>query len=275
MNKYESIIRYPGSKQNIAEWIIERFPEQGSYKTYLEPFVGSGSIIMNKEVDPIETINDIDDCIYQLFRIIREDGEELNKLIEKLYFTPYSRMSYMMNWADPRTVDPVERVRQFLVRTWQGHGFRTNEYKVGWKSDVAGRERAYTIKQWNELPEKILRVVDRFKKVQIESMDAIDLIDRYDKKDVFMYLDPPYLLDTRKGKQYMHEMDRIDHIKLLNKIKDSKAKIMISGYQSDLYEKELKGWQKSGIGATANFGKQKREVIWTNYEHIEQMKFII
>ena len=50
-----------------------------------------------------------------------------------------------------------------------------------------------------------------------------------------MYIDPPYLLSTRTGKQYKHEMNDSDHKELLKTIKKSKAKIMISGYENDLY----------------------------------------
>ena len=35
----KSVIKYPGSKWAIADWIIQYFPE---HHTYLEPFFGSG-----------------------------------------------------------------------------------------------------------------------------------------------------------------------------------------------------------------------------------------
>lgn len=37
----KSVIKYPGSKWAIADWIIQYFPE---HHTYLEPFFGSGAV---------------------------------------------------------------------------------------------------------------------------------------------------------------------------------------------------------------------------------------
>lgn len=39
------ILRYPGSKWNIADWIISHM---SAHTTYLEPFFGSGAIFFNK-----------------------------------------------------------------------------------------------------------------------------------------------------------------------------------------------------------------------------------
>ena len=53
----KAIVKYPGSKWRIAEWIIRFFPEHHSY---LEPFAGSLAVLMNKPRSHIETVNDLD-----------------------------------------------------------------------------------------------------------------------------------------------------------------------------------------------------------------------
>ena len=80
-----------------------------------------------------------------------------------------------------------------------------------------------------------------------------------------MYIDPPYLLSTRTGKQYKHEMNDSDHKELLKTIKKSKAKIMISGYENDLYSVELKNWNKEVLFSNDNSGKRRKEIVWMNY----------
>ena len=97
-----------------------------------------------------------------------------------------------------------------MIRCWQGYGYRTNGNKTGWKNDVQGRERAYALKKWYRLPENIEVVAERLRTVQIECRPAIDLIERFNCENVFMYLDPPYVLKTRNSKQYKHEMEDID-----------------------------------------------------------------
>ena len=78
-------MKYPGSKWGSADWIISHFPEHHSY---LEPFFGSGGVFFNKPRSDIETINDLDGEVVNLFRQIRNDPE---RLAREIYFTPYSR----------------------------------------------------------------------------------------------------------------------------------------------------------------------------------------
>ena len=76
-------------------------------------------------------------------------------------------------------------------------------------------------------------------------MPATDLIRRFDYENVFMYIDPPYLLSTRTGKQYKHEMTDKDHMEFLDTLLNSKAKIMLSGYRHPLYDEKLKEWKRN------------------------------
>ena len=52
-----TVLKYPGSKWNIATRLVELIPEHHSY---VEPFFGSGAVLFNKPVSDIETINDLD-----------------------------------------------------------------------------------------------------------------------------------------------------------------------------------------------------------------------
>ena len=52
------VLRYPGSKWNIARQIVELIPEHHSY---VEPYFGSGAVFFNKKPSEIETVNDLDD----------------------------------------------------------------------------------------------------------------------------------------------------------------------------------------------------------------------
>lgn len=84
----KAIIKYPGSKWSLAKWIIGFFPDHHSY---LEPFFGSGAVLFNKLRSDIETINDLDGNVINLFDWIRRDPE---KLANAVYWTPYARQSY-------------------------------------------------------------------------------------------------------------------------------------------------------------------------------------
>lgn len=257
-------LKYPGGKQRIAEWIINQFPE---HHAYVEPFFGSGAVLFNKRPSNIETINDLDDRVINLFECIMQDAEKLTRMIE---LTPYSRKIYDLSY-EIQCTDKFDKAVQFLVRSWQGHGFRTNDHKVGWKNDVQGRESAYAVRNWNRVPQYILDSVDRLKSVQIECRPAVELIQRHNFKNVLIYADPPYLYETRTGKQYRHEMSDEDHVELLNVLMNHKGPVALSGYDSKLYNDTLKGWRKEMIISNAEYynGASKVECLWMNYEPVD------
>jgi len=254
----KSILKYPGAKWSIADWIISHFPEHHSY---LEPYLGSGAVLFNKPKSNIETVNDLDGEVVNLFECIRTDPE---KLAWELETTPYARESYELAYMR-KAAAPFQRARDFYIRCNMGHGFRTNGEKVGWKNDVQGRERAYALKAWNRLPEQIFEVAMRLKDVQIDNRPAIDLIKRFNYPNVLIYADPPYLLSTRHGKQYKHEMDAADHEELLEVLKLHTGPVLISGYESELYDSLLKDWRKEQRASYTQTMTRKMEILWMNF----------
>ena len=109
--------------------------------------------------------------------------------------------------------------------------------------------------------------------VQIENRSALEVIERFNYSNVFMYIDPPYVLSTRAGKQYKHEMSDSDHKELLKLLLQSKAKIMLSGYESEMYNDYLEGWEKKQFSSCAEHGKPRIETVWMNYRADLQMNF--
>ena len=76
-----AIFRYPGSKWMIADWIIQHFPAGYEKMVYLEPFAGSGAVFFNKIPGAVETINDLDSNIVNLFRVLRDRPEDLKNAL--------------------------------------------------------------------------------------------------------------------------------------------------------------------------------------------------
>ncbi|MDE5680441.1 MAG: DNA adenine methylase, partial [Lachnospiraceae bacterium] len=123
----KAVMKYPGAKWSIARWIISFFPVHHSYA---EPFLGSGAVLFNKPRSPIETVNDLDGDVTNLFEWIKNDPE---KLAHEIYYTPYARAVYDAAYS----VAPENSLQQavsFYIRLNMGHGFRTNGEKSGWKN---------------------------------------------------------------------------------------------------------------------------------------------
>lgn len=261
----KAIIKYPGSKWSIADWIIRFFPEHHSY---LEPFFGSGAVLFNKPRSNIETVNDLDDNVVNLFEWIRKDPE---KLAHEIYYTPYARKIYEDAFAsDPE--DSLRKAVNFCVRTGMGHGYRTNGEKVGWKNDIQGRERAYAAEDWRSLPERIMEAAEWLRGVQIECRTAVDAMRRRNYKNVLLYLDPPYMPGVRHGKQYRHEMhDERSHQELLEAAMEHKGPVLISGYETDLYNDMLSGWHREETVCYTQSHSKKKEILWMNFEPAVQI----
>ena len=253
------ILSYPGSKWRIAKQITRYIPE---HHTYVEPYFGSGAVLFTKSPSAIETVNDLDDVVVNFFECVRNRTEDLVWAVSTM---PYSRTAYNEAYKKLWTYkDPLEGAVALMVCCWQGHGTKLNN-AAGWKADIQGREYAYTIRNWNNLPDIIRDTAARLKLVQIEHQSALSIINKYDYKDVFMYIDPPYPLSVRSGEQYRYEMTEDDHETLLKTICHSTAKIMISSYNNALYDDYLKKWNKLVFSSNTVAGAAREEVVWCNY----------
>lgn len=249
------IFNYPGAKWTLQKKIVPLIPE---HTTYLEPFFGSGAVFFNKPVSKIETINDLNGRVINFFEICRKKPEELARLIS---LTPLSRQEQQA--AYEVSTDPIEDARRIAVIGWQSIG-GIQKHPTGWRSNIS----VYGSKnnrEWSELPEKIYEVADRLKFAQIENQDALKILNRYDDENVVAYVDPPYLTSLRSGKYYQTEMEDEKHNDLLEILKGFKGKVILSGYENELYDDFLEGWNKLDFRANAERGTRK-EVIWMNYD---------
>ena len=114
----KKVLKYPGSKWRIVKNLVSLIPQHHSY---VEPYFGSGAVFFNKNPSAIETINDLDNDVPNLFRCIREDSELLAARVTAI---PYSRYEYESTFAiNPD--DSYDRAVNFLIKCWMGHGFRT------------------------------------------------------------------------------------------------------------------------------------------------------
>lgn len=97
---------------------------------------------------------------------------------------------------------------------------------------------------------------------------ALDILPRYPYTgQEFIYLDPPYLLNTRRSqrKLYRHELTtESEHAALLEIARNIPAPVMISGYPSPFYDELLPEWHKYEFTVQTHAGPA-RESVWMNY----------
>ena len=254
--RMRTVLKYPGAKNRLASWICSYIPD---HEVYLEPYFGSGAVLFNKPRSHIETVNDLNGEVVNFFEILRDRSEELIKAIK---YTPFAREEYDKSYQ--KTSNKLEKARRFYVRCWQGFGC-ANLYHNGFKSGQQSNSPNPAV-GFAKSYETLEMAAERLKGVQIEKLDALELLNRYDTEDVFVYLDPPYLLETRKSNLYKHEMSDEQHIELLELITKHPGRIMISGYDNDLYSSYLKDWRKVKKDTLAENGLKRTETLWMNYK---------
>lgn len=246
-----------------------------SYSTkYIEPFGGSATVLLNRDISEFEVYNDLNGQLTNFFLQLRNNRDEL---ITHLMLTHHNRRKFELA-INYRGNDKIELARLFYVKIKQGFMAKPNPTSLGdWtrSRNLIRRGMNKPVSDWLSGVDRLPQVYDRLRTVSIENREATDVIKFYDDTDATIYCDPPYLGTTRSGNNvYLHEMSKEGHIELAKVLKDCKAKIAISGYPSelyfDLYEKA--GWhiylrKKHRLGGLQDTVKQ--EALWTNYDAIQ------
>lgn len=254
-------IRYHGGKWLKGGWILSYFPP---HTCYVEAFAGGASLLFQKQPARFEVLNDLDSDVINFFRVLREQPDELIRMIE---LTPYAREELRAARNGAPTDDPIEKARQFYIRCWQSFGSGQGKSSTGWRFQIGTSDtRTSAIGSWNRT-EHLREVVSRLKHVQIDCGDYRDVMKRFDSKETLFYLDPPYVHCTRnsdnaKYKGYQHEMIDGDHRDLAAVARSVQGHVIVSGYASPLYDELYEGWVCVRSEARNLTAKMQTECLW-------------
>lgn len=250
------VLRYFGAKWAIADWIVGQMPP---HICYVEVFGGSAAVLLTKTRSEHEVYNDLDDDVVAFFQTLREQPEDLVRLLDS---TPFSRRELQL--AFEPTDDPLERARRFYVRSWQSRGGYRRVGQTSWMYCIKSRNYSRPVDRWRKV-EHLALVADRMREVFVECADWREILRRFDTPDTLFYLDPPYLQSTRAAKyEYLHEMGEDEHRELLAAAKGLEGMVMLSSYPSELYDAELGDWKRHTKEARAVSGAKRVECLWLN-----------
>lgn len=116
------------------------------------------------------------------------------------------------------------------------------------------------------------------KKVQVIEFDAVAMLNipwarttyDIDMLGTFIFVDPPYIGETRRCKQAMYQnemMEVADHAKLLERLlRLSNSQIMITCYDHEVYRDMLHGWTRWELQTMGHRGKSSTTTVYQNYE---------
>lgn len=258
----KSPVPYFGSKQRVADWIVNLLPE---HRHYVEPYCGGLSVLLAKGPAPMETVNDLDGDLVAFWRVLRDRPEDMVRVCE---LTPHSRAELTAAWEP--TTDEVEQARRVWVRLAQGRGGMMR--RTGWRHYATTAGSSIGMPGYLEAyRERILPAAERLRDVSLECLPALTVIGKYgDAPDVLLYVDPPYLGSTRgdANSRYGVEMrGEQDHRDLAAALADCRAAVVLSGYPSPLYDELYDGWHRAERATMTGNGrgaKGRVEVLWSN-----------
>lgn len=264
------VLRYHGGKWRLAPWLLSYFP---LHRVYVEPFGGGASVLLRKPRSYAEVYNDLSDETVNVFRVLRDAPEELRR---RLYLTPFSRSEFERTAGQGQegpADDPIERARLTILRSFAGFGSASTyaAYRTGFRGN-SNRSGTTPAHDWANYPACVEGFVERLRGVVIEHDDFGKLIPRHDAPTTLFYCDPPYLHVTRSryhGRRgqatYRCEMTDDDHRRLAELLHGCAGMVVLSGYPSDLYDRELyPEWERHERQHLADGARKRTEVVWLN-----------
>ena len=257
-----SPIKYYGGKSYMTDIIISHFPKD--YSVYIEGFGGGASVLFAKERDKLEIYNDLGRNVHSLFKVLL-DKELFEQMKEKLDLTYYSsdiRKEFIED-LKRNDLSLVDRAYKYFYVNFSSFnsvgGFST--------SLCVRRGMSKSVSDYLSAIDRLTEVHNRLSSVIIENRNIFDLIEKYDNKNVFFYLDPPYVHDTRSsGTKYECEMSDEEHENFVNMLLNGKGKFLISGYAHPIYDILVKnGWNLYKY-ISPNSNSDRIECLWYNYD---------
>lgn len=262
-----AIIKYFGSKATMFNKIIEHFPEQGSYDTYIEPFSGTWSIGFNKPDCPVEIYNDIEQNVYSLYKVISDKNlfPLFKDKCDLIYYNEDLRKDFKEKLKNDN-LSIVDRAFMFFYVNRTSHnglgGFSLNT--------VIRRNMSKSISDFLSCIDRLPEFHQRLSKVVILNTDALELIKKYDRPNVMFYCDSPYSWTTRTSVRYKHDMNEEKQLEYLNIVIKTKAKILVSGYNCETYSiLDKNGFTRHDFEVNTVDGNRKPKIkvesLWKNY----------
>jgi len=262
-----------GGKHYLASKIVDLMPP---HTHYVEPYAGGLAVLLAKDPEGVsEVVNDINGDLVNFWRHL-QDPVSLELMRRRLEATPFAQSEFvraceMLKPHGDRPGTPLENACAFFVHCRQSLAGRMKAFAPTSKNRTR-RGMNEQVSAWLTAVEGLPAVHERLKRVFVFNRPALDVIREQDGPGTCFYLDPPYLHEMRNTTTEYgeHEMSEADHHELVGGLWKLKAKVMLSGYQSRLYDDHLSSWNRHDFSLPNNAGggKTKRrmvESVWCNF----------
>ena len=238
-----------GSKRPIVKELLELIPP---HCTYIEPFVGGGSVYWAKQPAKISVINDLDKNLIEGYKLLKSFSK--NESPDK--FPIKNTTQSIQKLVDKRNPDKYEELLGYLYQSCNTFG------NIG----MAGK-----IYKENNQGNKISKISDYISKIKdtvILSVDHKEVVNKYDSQKSFFFLDPPY-----ENSNKLYYEDSIDYEEMAFILSNIDGNFLLTIIDSPSKKKIFKNFKihkirvppGSGHTKAKIGGKFRYELIITNY----------
>ena len=264
-----------GNAQRELINFITDYINNSDEKIFVDVFGGSGVVTLNIE-NKDKKYNDINKNLVNFFKVLNDPilSLELKGILCKTLYCQnvYEDAVENLKNKNYKEEKSLEKAVDFYIATNQSVNSIGAIKKTGFKfsKGIIRNNMGQAVSAWiTNINVNLPKVIDKFRKVEVYNCDFSEIIDKFDSENTIFYLDPPYVINTRKNKKvYEYELDDERHNELIEKLLKIKGKAILSGYDSDIYKKlETNGWNRKEfiIKSTSGHAESKntrKEIVW-------------
>jgi DNA adenine methylase len=267
-------ISYYGGKQKMTDILLSRVPD---HKTYLEAFVGGGTLFWAKTPGKIEIINDTNRNLCTFYEQIQTNFSELEQMVKTTLHCEATYKLAKKIYRSPKGYTKVQRA--WSVWVGANMSFGSSMFEGTFKFNTNSQDSSHIGMVLNNKGNYFTSAfAARLERVIILNKDAVNIVKRFSAPDTFMYLDPPYYNAHQGHYRGYKESDFID---LLEALQVTKSKFLLSSYNSDLLQEYIKAnkWNcesfNMALSSQGHTGgkRRKTEVITYNYNTFQTSLF--
>jgi len=283
MKALKTPLRYPGGKSRACTKMDVYIPDLRDYKEYREPFLGGGSVAIHitKKYPHLDIwVNDLYEPLYNFWRVLQDESDALYESLcylkskhpnpvygpqELGYEYPAKKLflesKELVN--DP-TISPLYRACAFYVINKCSFSGLTESSSFSKQASVAN----FSMRGIQKLP-GYAKIIEKWRITKGSYKKLLT-----DRKDVFMYLDPPYdIKDNLYGnKGNMH--NEFNHDEFASDCDRYICNQLVSYNSSNLVRERFDGWNASefdltytmrSVGEYMREQKERKELLLFNY----------